>query len=197
MIHSLRRVVVRVTMLIFLLSGSGIWEALAVPLTDVSFSDPPLQECVQRMAQARGWTNTEEVTSLMCSHAGIVSMSGLEVLGNLARLNLGNNQINDLTPIASLTNLTVVLLDFNSIDDLTPIAGLTNLTSLDVSFNGITDLTPIAGLTNLTGLGVSANYIVDLNPLTGLTNLTFLFLDDNLIFDINPVLPTGTLDFSC
>ena len=130
MIHSLRRVGVRVTMLIFLLSGSGIWEARAVPLTDVSFSDPSLQACVQRMAQTRGWTNTEEVTSLMCNNTGILSIRSLEALGNLGRLNLGNNLIVDLTPLAGLTNLTVVLLDVNGIGDLAPIAGLTNLTTL-------------------------------------------------------------------
>src|SRR5687768_3671819 len=131
------RLVLRVTMLMIFLSGQGSWEALAIPLTDVSFDDPSLQGCIQRVAQARGWEDTEEVTSLVCFGNNIATLNGLEALGNLARLNLGNNGIEDLSPIAGLTNLTVLLLEANVIQDLTPLSGLTNLTTLDVSFNGL------------------------------------------------------------
>src|SRR5687768_18558187 len=57
------RGIVRVTMLILLLSGQGAWEAFAVPLASVSFADPNLQGCVQRVAQARGWSDSDDVIS--------------------------------------------------------------------------------------------------------------------------------------
>jgi internalin A len=63
-------------------------------------------------------------------------------------LNLRNNQITDLAPLANLTNLTELDLSKNQITDLSPLANLTNLTELYLWNNHITDLLPLANLTN-------------------------------------------------
>ena len=93
-------------------------------------------------------------------------------------LELGGNNISDLTPLAGLTNLTELYLAYNNISDLTPLAGLTNLRSLDLTENQISDLTPLAGLTNLWYLYLTANPISDVTPLTGSTNLKEVWLDN-------------------
>lgn len=127
--------VLRVTVLLALLSGPGVWPVFAIPLANLSFAHSALQECVQRVAQARGWQDTEEVTSLVCSFDGIgiresiTTLDGLEALSNLERLNLPYHDITDLTPLSGLTNLTVLLLEGNVISELTPLAGLPNLSA--------------------------------------------------------------------
>jgi hypothetical protein len=106
-----------------------------------------------------------------------------------ASLNLYNDNISDVSPLAGLTDLTELELQGNNISDLTPLAGLTNLTELHLGWNpSITDLTPLAGLTNLTYLSLGLSNITDLTPLAGLTNLTELYLNDcDNISDITPL----------
>ncbi|MBT5987024.1 MAG: hypothetical protein HOG70_00510, partial [Elusimicrobiaceae bacterium] len=90
---------------------------------------------------------------------------------NEVELNLYDNQIKDLTPLAGLINLEKLILNYNQIEDLTPLAGLTNLEKLFSSNNQIKDLTPLDGLINLEKLILNYNQIEDLTPLAGLTNL--------------------------
>ena len=77
-------------------------------------------------------------------------------------LDLSNNQITDISPLAGLTNLTnfgLLNLGRNKISDLSPLAGLTNLERLNLSYNQISDLSPLKGLTNLKSLDLSGNPI--------------------------------------
>ena len=110
----------------------------------------------------------------------------IKKLTNLTRLDLGDNQITDITPIAELINLTDLTLAWNQITDVTPIAKLTNLKYLLMNEIPITDITPLAGLTNLTYLESQGNdTIIDISPLAKLTNLTDLILNGNQITDIS------------
>ena len=105
-------------------------------------------------------------------------------LTKLPWLDLWNNQIKDVTPLASLTNLTLLFLDRNQIEDITPLANLTNLTELWIEQNQIKDVTSLANLTNLRWLGLSENQIEDVTPLASLTNLETLWLWSNQIQDV-------------
>jgi Leucine-rich repeat (LRR) protein len=69
-------------------------------------------------------------------------------LTNLTFLNLYNNKIKDVTPIASLTNLTWLDLSKNKIKDVTHIGSLSRLDWLNLNNNNIQDVTPLASLTN-------------------------------------------------
>lgn len=108
-------------------------------------------------------------------------------LKTLTDLDLGNNEISDVRPLAGLTNLTTLFLRVNKISDVKPLAGLTNLTLLWLNENQIKDVKPLAGLTNLTGLFLWENQINDIQPLAGLTNLIALFLGKNKISDVKPL----------
>jgi sulfatase modifying factor 1 len=96
-------------------------------------------------------------------------------------LDLDQNNISDLTPLAGLTNLKVLDLNQNNISDLTPLSGLTNLKMLTLRGNNISDLTSLTGLTNLIWLGLDQNNISDLTSLAWLTNLITLNLEGNNI----------------
>ena len=62
-----------------------------------------------------------------------------------------NNEVTDISPLASLTNLSRLDLTGNEISDLSPLASLTNLTKLTLTGNEISDLSPLSALTGLTG----------------------------------------------
>ncbi len=137
-------------------------------------------------------------------------VSPLANLMQLAVLQLGGNQIEDIGPLANLTQLTVLRLndnwrikdisllanltqlkvahlDRNKIVDIGPLAHLTNLELLDLRFNRIIDVSPLANLTQLTELRLSENRIIDVTPLVRLTNLESLDLRRNPIVDHSPL----------
>ena len=113
-------------------------------------------------------------------------------MATLTRLEAGDGTIDGtifyLTGLERATNLTFLDLDNNFIDDISPLAGLTRLTDLRLPGAAISDLSPLAGLNNLTYLDLSANFVIsDISPLAGLTNLTTLVLHNNSIADISPL----------
>ena len=108
-------------------------------------------------------------------------------LKKVERLDLKDNQITDLTPLAKLTGLKELNLLDNKITDLTPLTRMNKLEWLYLGNNQITDLTPLERLTNLTILGLNNNKITDLTPLERLANLTNLGLSFNEIHDLTPL----------
>ena len=94
-------------------------------------------------------------------------------------MNLDDNNIADVSPLADLTNLRELSLSLNRIADVSPLAGLTNLRVLSLNVNNIADVSPLAGLTNLRELDLESNIITDVSPLVRLTNLTELWLRGN------------------
>ena len=149
------------------------------------------------------------LTRLEARKSGIQRLTGLEHATKLTVLDLGGNNISDISPVAGLTNLTELWLWGNRISDISPVAGLTELQRLHLGSNNISDILPMINLTNLTqlwlwGNGISnisvvviltrlqwlhlgGNRISDISPVAGLTNLTGLNLVDNRISDISPV----------
>ena len=129
----------------------------------------------------------EEWIELDLSNQGITNERLAEMIASgeipkkVAILDLGYNQISDISPLAELEITWAIDLYNNQISDLTPLAGLTNLKYLFASYNQISDLTPITGLTNLTNLGLEANQITDLTPLKEMTQLKGLGLRDTPI----------------
>jgi len=117
----------------------------------------------------------------------IASLEGAQYLTGLTFLDLGGNQISDVSPLAGLTKLTYLGLNLNQVSDVSPLAGLTNLTYLGLNRNQVSDVSPLAGLTNLTELALYQNQVSDVSPLAGLTNLTSLGLEDNQISDVSPL----------
>jgi len=112
----------------------------------------------------------------------------LKHMTNLEVLNLGGNQISDLSPLSDLTSLAVLYFyDNTRVSDLAPLRNLTNLTRISMYWNQIEDLTPLAGLEKLEWLTVNGNQISDLSPLASLNRLTFLDLTDNRISDLTPL----------
>jgi internalin A len=126
------------------------------------------------------------MTTLNLGSNEITDISFLGSLTNLTTLNLGHNQITDISFLGSLTNLTTLDLYNNQITDISFLGSLTNLTTLNLGYNQITDISFLGSLTNLTTLNLGYNNrITDISFLGSLTNLTTLDLYNNKITDIS------------
>ena len=117
----------------------------------------------------------------------VEDLTGLEFAENLTVLQLGGNNISDISPLAGLTKLTVLGFSYNNISDVSPLAGLVNLEQLYLEESDISDISPLARLTKLTKLYLRHNNISDISPLAGLTKLTVLDLVYNNISDVSPL----------
>jgi len=95
---------------LYLFTSVGTGESLD-QLNEQDFPDPNLEACVIGEAAANGWSTTDEVTALDCSNSDIVDVAGLEVLTNLATVDLtGNTEIlcSDLDDLEAALPTTTV-----------------------------------------------------------------------------------------
>ncbi len=155
------------------------------------FADANLERVVrERLGRPQGRLTPEDVaslTALSASSKDIHSLAGIEHLAALWRLDLFNNRITHLTPLADLNNLNELYMGYNQIVDITPLANLNNLNELYMGNNQIVDITPLNQLNNLNELYMGYNQIVDITPLNQLNNLNRLYLSSNQIVDITPL----------
>ena len=165
----------------------------ANPVKDISpLAELPMLRCVYFSRTEVSFDDVvalprfSRFTCLGIGGLGVADLSALSEL-DLANLDLGDNAIVDLKPLAGLVGLKRLILDRNRIADLSPVSGMTELETLSLRGNAISDITALEDLTNLRRLSLEANQIADLSPLTALTDLESLGLDDNEVTDIGPL----------
>ena len=74
-------------------------------------------------------------------------MTPLKNLVNLEELELGYNEIEDISPLANLTKLRILKLNNNKIENIEALSNMTEMRFLLLRENGdIKDLTPLKGL---------------------------------------------------
>ncbi len=98
---------------------------------------------------------------------------------NLYALDLGHQDITDLTPIGEITTLRVLILADNEISDVTPLGNLKELQYLELFVNRITDLSPLAQCTELVDLNFGWNRVYDISPIYSLPKIERLWLPTN------------------
>ena len=104
--------------------------------------------------------DVQELITLNAGYSQIQDLSGLEHFIRLRTLNLSNNLIRDLTPLAGLTKLR----ESRSGEQprqrtAAPLRGLTRLEALSLVNSDLTDAAPLAGLTRLKHLTLYANHL--------------------------------------
>ena len=164
----------------------------AVQPNTVNIPDRNLRSAVEQLlGKAQGATITvaemETLDVLSAINKNITNLTGLEAATQLTILDLRDNPLSDISPLAGLTNLTVLRLARNNITDISPVVRLTKLTVLNLRDNSVSDISPIAGLTNVTVLRIDINSISNISPLSRLTKLTQLYLGQNSISDLSPL----------
>lgn len=95
----------------------------------------------------------------------------LKYFPHVRALDLGHNDITDISFLRYMPRLRVLILADNLITDITPIADLKELYFLELFMNNITDVSPLANLPELLDLNLCYNNIQDATPLLTLTTM--------------------------
>ena len=155
------------------------------------------------------------LTTLDASRRGISDLRGIEYAMRLETLNLRNNEIEDVLPLAELTGLTRLVLDGNSVENGdvlfrlkqrgTRITGVTvpdsvffadaGLEAAVRSASRVSSNLPITAekMRTLTRLTATRKGITDLTGLEEATGLTTLDLGDNAIVSLGPLQSLASL----
>lgn len=165
--------------------------------TIVEFKDENLKEALVKYYDTNqdGEMSVDEMESI--TNIGMIGgyeqpknvskIDDLKYCINLQKLNLSNNNVEDISVLSNLTKLETLNLSGNNVKDISSLNNLTNLNSLDLSNNNIMDISALSNLINLKFLDISRNNIEDISALSNLTNLTILYLWENSIIDISPL----------
>ena len=103
--------------------------------TDYRIDDKHLHRCIKQAIFDNKISQASELEDLNCSHAGIISISGLEGFSHLKRVKLSHNKIGNIDNIRTLQKLEVLHISHNRILDFLPTLSLAQLQELDVSNN--------------------------------------------------------------
>lgn len=143
-----------------------------------------------------GIENLDNLVFLDLSDNLIKDVTPLKTVHDLTELDLSRNGITDLDELGfnSLAGLSIkkLYLGENRIEDLTPLSALKSLEVLDLRNNLIMDVSPLETLTSLTELNLRDNDVTTLDPLSGLQELEYLNIHSNL--DISSALPLKGLN---
>lgn len=122
---------------------------------------------------------------LTLQKCGLSTTEGLEEAQNLTYLDMCDNSLRNITPLASLLNLEELNLSNNALNDLTALSGLKKLISLDVSKNSIPTLAPLSTAAGLEKLNVANNALTDLTGVAELSHLLNLNASNNAITTVS------------
>ena len=128
----------------------------------------------------------------------VTDLTGLEHATSLTTLTITNNRVPPddqlnaakLGPILNLP-LETLNLGYNNIQDLTPLQRLTSLKHLNLEQNKISDISPLASLSALERLNLWSNPITDISIFASapFPKLEFLNIQDTWVRDFSPLHP--------
>ncbi|OCT14889.1 hypothetical protein A8709_12190 [Paenibacillus pectinilyticus] len=127
-----------------------------------------------------------QILSIQINNNKIEDLAPLAAMKDLGNLRIAGNQIKDISPLANLNKLTLLELANNQIEDITPLKNLKNIAGLYISKNRIQDISPLKG-TNFRTVDLRENHIQDITPLVQMSSLQHILLSKNNIDDIQPL----------
>ena len=146
-----------------------------------------------------GYTVRTDDTSFSTRHGNESTRRGWETYRlllycpKLKALDLGHNDIDDLSFLYDLPQLKVLILADNKIRDLTPITCQKELEYVELFRNEIEDVTPLAELEHVLDLNLVFNYITDLSPLERMTSLERLWVNHYNHYNVDTPMDQGML----
>lgn len=163
-------------------------------LAEDLFPDKGLEAAVRKEVFAKRY-NTEALTKddvknisqVMGKGKSIKNLEGLQHCVSVQEIDLENNEIVDLKPMAELKLVQSLNLAGNKIESIAPLAELVRLQYLELSRNAISDLAPLAKMTNMRSLYLSENKITNIDVVKGLTKVWTLYLAKNQVADLTPI----------
>ena len=100
---------------------------------------------------------------------------------------LGAGDLDNLTPIATLTQLITLRASINKVSDVSPLAKMTQMDRLDLGRTAVHDIAPLANMVALTELQLDDTEVTDLTPLATCKNLERLSIRNTPVVDVSPL----------
>ncbi len=169
--------------------------------SEITFGDPALKSCV--LATLKNILNVpparaalQSIKHLACYAGNLKYLDGIEQLTALEILELRDQSIVDLAPLAQLPRLSYLKASYCKLTSVSGLAGCTSLKSIILSDNDIADIEPLKSCSNLTELVLARNpRLADITPLTSLTKLEILSLGQTNISTLEPIGSLSSLEF--
>ncbi len=159
-----------------LFPDKGLEAAVRAQVFAKRYNEEPLtQDDVKRISEVRG------------KGKSIKSLEGLQHCVEVQLIDLEDNEIADLTPIADLKLLLSINLAGNQVESIEALKDLERVQYLELSSNKVKDIAPLSKLTNMRSLYLSGNEIADLAPLKKLTKVWTLYIAGNPVQDFAPI----------
>jgi internalin A len=153
----------------------------------------PLETEVRRKLARDGGTITQTdlkaIKSINLSQATVNELDPcvFPLFTGMKDLFLGAGDLDDLTPLATLTQLITLRASINKVSDLSPLAKMTQMDRLDLGRTAVHDIAPIANMVALTELQLDDTQVTDITPLATCKNLERLSIRNTPIVDISPL----------
>lgn len=146
-----------------------------------------LNQCRLKNMSALGLNRFHKLEQLILRQNLFQEIAGMDELKpNLKELDLYDNSIVHIEPLAGFSHLEILDLSFNRIKTIPPnvLADMKSLTHLYLASNKISKIENLKGLHNLTNLELGANRIREIENIHHLTSLTELWLATNKITEL-------------
>ncbi|MFO1062267.1 MAG: leucine-rich repeat domain-containing protein [Pirellulales bacterium] len=158
------------------------------------FPDKALEAAVRKEVFAKRYNqepltkdDVKNISQVIGKGKGIKSLAGLENCVALQEIDLENNEIVDLAPLAGLKLVQSLTLAGNKIESIAPLAELERIQYLELSRNSVSDLAPLAKMKNMRSLYLSDNKVTKIDVVKGLPKVWTLYLAGNKVEDLSPV----------
>ena len=116
--------------------------------------DADLQGCINLALQQQNMNLSSELSALSCADAQITDLEKISQLAKLRFLDLGGNNIINITPLEELPILSGLNLKDNQIRDISPLLNMPNLNSVNLQGNNRISCSELSRLKGRSGLSV-------------------------------------------
>jgi internalin A len=161
---------------------------------DVDFrGNAPLQaEVMRKLGRDGGTVSQSDLKAIKSINLSQATINDLDpcifpLFTGMKDLFLGAGDLDDLTPIATLTQLITLRASINKVSDVSPLAKMTQMDRLDLGRTAVHDITPLANMVALTELELDDTEVTDLTPLASCKNLERLSIRNTPVTDISPL----------
>ena len=170
---------------------AGCGSPSGTPADDITFADPGLQECYERLLSGPdGKPTAEEIVFMRCFDVGIRNLDGLEVLTGLEQLILSGNPLENIEPVVLMDNLNWLDLGGCGLeqDSVEILSRLETPVRLFVGLNNLGDVSLLGRATSLTDLYANSTGIT-----AGVAELSTLVNAGEVSVGGNPESPCSDL----
>ncbi|MFD1417397.1 SLAP domain-containing protein [Companilactobacillus keshanensis] len=175
---------------------NGISEDLKSALVKGEYFDDESDITPTSLSEYDNWgTYIDGQSYVGLSSSKITNISGIQYIKKADRIELGTNDIKDLSPLKDSNVKTLNLHANKSITNWSPLSNMKNLTSLEISNCEISDISPISKMINLKELIIKDNHIMDLTSLRNLKDTTIDLESQQSFFETPINLSENKLSF--